>query len=709
MRKPLYTILFILLFVATPAAAREQHFSPAVGDALSQKGSERAIVTEEGGVSLLHADGSLAKGFPIFVKDHVPASSPLLVNMSGDAYDEVVFVSRKNDGSYWFSVYSGTGKLLDSISLGNKEIYFDPVKVALKGKTASDVFVTDVAGNIIRLHMNDIFPEKTPLVKTLIKNVKSPAAVAVNTKGDEVIVTYPEKNAFEVYSLTGNTLGLKKKLDFGSPFLYQVVYNTENTVVYGVNRKKQLVAVDLVTGKVVAGFPVSLGTEPIGAPVLTEMNDVEKGKEIVVSISDGSQKVISQTGKVLASPSDKLRFANQGVAAAEVGGGFFTGIRDFAINIFKSTTQTLVSFFGRIKALVIVVNPDIEMTYKNNSLGSGASVTFNKVTVGGSDTKTFTITNKGNDTLSLTGIPVVSIVGQDKASFAVLKQPKTSLEPGESDTILVQFSPVTGGSKAASFRIENNDKDENPFIIKLVGPSELFQVSISATPKTGKSPLGVEFKGFTSGGLIKTPQKTDFSKYTIKSSGGDSDTNGKHTVNGKELQLFGQTSKYLDYAYDITKDTMLEFSFKSTKTDALHGVGVATDKANTLFQLAGTDASETSDFSYYDYVGTAYTTYKVQLGQFMTGAMKKLIFTNGATTASDNTINSFFKDVQIYEGSAPAYVYSWDFDNDGKFDVVGKDQQEPYYTFTKVGKHTVKLSVTDGKNTVVKTIDVTVQ
>ena len=81
-------------------------------------------------------------------------------------------------------------------------------------------------------------------------------------------------------------------------------------------------------------------------------------------------------------------------------------------------------------------------------------------------TKTFTIRNAGNATLS--GL-AISRTGHHSADFIVGTLAKTSLVPGASTTFTVRFAPRAKGTRSAAIQIRSNDADENPFDIPLVG------------------------------------------------------------------------------------------------------------------------------------------------------------------------------------------------------------------------------------------------
>jgi Abnormal spindle-like microcephaly-assoc'd, ASPM-SPD-2-Hydin/CARDB len=97
--------------------------------------------------------------------------------------------------------------------------------------------------------------------------------------------------------------------------------------------------------------------------------------------------------------------------------------------------------------------------------GSGNS-NFGTVKRGKSSVKTFTIKNTGTKTLKNLE---VSVGGKNKKDFTVKSLSKKTLAPGASTPFQVTFKPTANGSRKAAVVIKSNDKDENPFDIKLIG------------------------------------------------------------------------------------------------------------------------------------------------------------------------------------------------------------------------------------------------
>ena len=118
-----------------------------------------------------------------------------------------------------------------------------------------------------------------------------------------------------------------------------------------------------------------------------------------------------------------------------------------------------------------VLEPEIEVILTRSepvTLTSGKSTaTFGKSRLRSEETtRYFTIRNTGNAPLS--GLEIATL-GKDASHFIAGTLEKTTLAPNESTEFWVAFKPKWKGAKKATLRIINNDADENPFEIKLVG------------------------------------------------------------------------------------------------------------------------------------------------------------------------------------------------------------------------------------------------
>ena len=89
---------------------------------------------------------------------------------------------------------------------------------------------------------------------------------------------------------------------------------------------------------------------------------------------------------------------------------------------------------------------------------------FDVNTNNGSVTRTWTVTNLGNENLLLNGTPSVQVTGTHASDFTVTAQPAvTTIAFAQQTTFQVNFNPSANGLRTATIQIPNNDPDENPY------------------------------------------------------------------------------------------------------------------------------------------------------------------------------------------------------------------------------------------------------
>jgi hypothetical protein len=112
--------------------------------------------------------------------------------------------------------------------------------------------------------------------------------------------------------------------------------------------------------------------------------------------------------------------------------------------------------------------PEINVKQDTTDFPSGAEYDFGTVEVGFSSVPVpFTIENLGNDNLNVNSIVLGGTVpGMYSLGLPALP---TVIPPGGSIVFTVTFSPTALGAKKAEVNIDNDDSNENPYIIKLKG------------------------------------------------------------------------------------------------------------------------------------------------------------------------------------------------------------------------------------------------
>ncbi|MGB4269117.1 MAG: choice-of-anchor D domain-containing protein [Spirochaetota bacterium] len=111
-----------------------------------------------------------------------------------------------------------------------------------------------------------------------------------------------------------------------------------------------------------------------------------------------------------------------------------------------------------------VPTPKIEVSKSSQVLLNNSTVDVGGMTVGGNPIDvTFTITNKGDSNLSITGVTI------SPGDFTIITPPSTPVAPGASTTVVIRFSASSAGDKTADLTIESDDPNNNTFTINLSG------------------------------------------------------------------------------------------------------------------------------------------------------------------------------------------------------------------------------------------------
>ena len=112
--------------------------------------------------------------------------------------------------------------------------------------------------------------------------------------------------------------------------------------------------------------------------------------------------------------------------------------------------------------------PEMEIDWARD----GRSYNFGTVCLGDWRETTFTVYNYGDANLLLGGTPIVEIQPPDSMSFSVTQQPDSVIAPGQHTTFKIWFSPSEDGPLQAAISIINNDANENPYDITLLGTGD---------------------------------------------------------------------------------------------------------------------------------------------------------------------------------------------------------------------------------------------
>jgi len=137
----------------------------------------------------------------------------------------------------------------------------------------------------------------------------------------------------------------------------------------------------------------------------------------------------------------------------DIGGGAFDG------------TETWAEIQGS-NAEINVKGNSTSIADGDSTPSSGDHTDFGDVDIsGGSVTRTFTIENTGNGTLTL-GSNAVTLTG---TGYSIVSQPATTVSASGTTTFQIKFDPSVTGTAAGTISIANDDSDEAPYNYSITG------------------------------------------------------------------------------------------------------------------------------------------------------------------------------------------------------------------------------------------------
>jgi len=115
--------------------------------------------------------------------------------------------------------------------------------------------------------------------------------------------------------------------------------------------------------------------------------------------------------------------------------------------------------------------PEMDMAVADGDAtpSTSDSTDFGSVILGQTRSVTYTITNSGAFSLTLSGTPKVAVSGADAADFSVTTQPTSPVSASGTTTFIVRFTPSDLGVRAATLSIANDDANENPYNFSIQG------------------------------------------------------------------------------------------------------------------------------------------------------------------------------------------------------------------------------------------------
>ncbi|HPC02407.1 MAG TPA: choice-of-anchor D domain-containing protein [Syntrophales bacterium] len=211
-------------------------------------------------------------------------------------------------------------------------------------------------------------------------------------------------------------------------------------------------------------------------------------------------------------------------------------------------------------------SPEMDVSCDAVSIADGSATSssangtdFGSITVAaGSAEHTFTVTNSGSATLSLTDpSPYVVITGAT-GDFTLTQTPSGSVSAGGGTTSFkVTFDPTTTGTRSAAISIANDDGDENPYNFNIQGQgitAPVLTTSAASSVSPSSATLGGNVTG--DGGETVTERGVAYSSTDTSPEIGDAgvtkDDNGSGTgVFSESIGSLAPATTYYFQAYAV--------------------------------------------------------------------------------------------------------------------------------------------------------------
>lgn len=203
-------------------------------------------------------------------------------------------------------------------------------------------------------------------------------------------------------------------------------------------------------------------------------------------------------------------------------------------------------------------------------------------------------------------------------------------------------------------------------------------------------------------GNVPSYRRFDTAAARSYGSGQDYDDEFTHSTGAREATLQNNTWKLIDFEYDVTEQTVLEFDFRSTEEGEIHGIGFETDdsiSSDRIFRLFGTQSwgIEYDEVTYDTDDGWVH--YEIPVGELYTpsqyGQAEYLALVNDIDD-TDIATDSQFRNVRASE--APDLGSSIQFE----VSVDGTTTSEPVRSYGSQDKD-YGVTTTDGNGTMTLT------
>ncbi|MDX2114638.1 MAG: choice-of-anchor D domain-containing protein [Planctomycetota bacterium] len=208
------------------------------------------------------------------------------------------------------------------------------------------------------------------------------------------------------------------------------------------------------------GQQVSFGSVREDRPLVRTLTVVNEGSDDL----DVFRVLITGPFRVIGDPGGVLGPGERTAVRVELPSGTATGTATSVISI-RSADPDETQFDLTLTATVTPVAPNISVLLGTEELSSGQdeAVSFGTIAQGRTASRTLTVRNTGNASLSFRGAEVSG------SGFRVRSGAAATLRPGRRLTISVSMTGESAGEQTGELRLLSNDRDTPDFTVPLAG------------------------------------------------------------------------------------------------------------------------------------------------------------------------------------------------------------------------------------------------
>jgi hypothetical protein len=371
-----------------------------------------------------------------------------------------------------------------------------------------------------------------------------------------------------------------------------------------------------------------------------------------------------------------------------------TGARQAKINVLTDdaddATYTYVVQGTGLNAPEINIQGNSASIVDGDSTPSGADFTdFGNADIAlGTVNRTFTIQNTGAAALTISGSPLVRIVGTNAADFTVTALPGASVAAAGTTTFIVRFDPTAAGVRSATVNITNNDGNEALYDFAIQGTGTTapeIDVQGGTTPTSivihDVTPAVVDGTDF---GTVETAVGVSDHSFTIKNLGSEA------------LNLDGVGTRVVITGANAADYTIVNLPRGSIAPGGTATLDVEFDPSGTGARVATiTINSDDSDEAAFDFAVTGLGANQPEIDVQGNGAS----IVKGDVTPNNNDLTAF----GTVSATGGSFVHTFTILNNGSADLTLSGSPKVIISGTNAADFTVNVlpasPVTAGSNT----------